>query len=440
MAGSATVTYTLLRGSGRLVKISNIWALYTLTGISADELVEVRATATADDAGTTRTATSTATFTNRAVIQPPRPVINTLPQTIGYGQPLQLSATDSDPGGTIVSRGWTASGGLGFQNANTRNARWLGARPDASGGATADYVLTYTVTDDDGQSASASFVVTVQAVQPLEAAPSAGAPTARANLGGPLGLGARPSAGDPEDAANLGGPLGLGARAAAGAPTGRAAILAPLAARGRGGAPTAELTFGLSARPTAGAPTARLSITGRTRLDARPAAGAPTGRANLGGPITLSARAERGSADVSDAGFVQATLGAAGGRPAHGAGAVPGHAHAVRAALGRRGGSVAAVHAAVRGVPERRPAHGAGSPGRTDHVLRPGVGGPADRDPLASRPAVAGAGYAVWGRGAGRVGRAIPAVEPAGYRVLPSRNCRNRIVRCRVGRCRTTRA
>ena len=288
--GDAVLAWEVRTGTGTVVKSGDLGAIYSIVNILADEAVTIRATVTVQGTGgATATAFGEVSFTVTAVKTAPRPVIGTAAQTIRAGATLQLAATDSDPGGVIVTRAWSAQGGAGtFDDAAIAGAQWTAPYPllDTA------YVLTYSVTDDDGQSASATVVITVQSVS-FAATPAAGAPTARANLDGPTTLSARASANAPTAAADLGGPTTLGARPAAGAPTARGRPFGPLAARPEAGAPSALARLaeaGLRAYPSAGRPTARLAIPGRTALSARPAAGTPTEAAHLGGPITLSAR------------------------------------------------------------------------------------------------------------------------------------------------------
>ena len=159
--GSPSLVWTVEQGTGRVVAFGTNRAIYAIVNITADDAVTIRCTATVTDSdGSTASAYGEVSFTVTAVRQAPRPVINTRAQTISAGETLQLDATDSDPGGAVVSRQWSAAGNAGsFASASTRRARWTAP---TIGTGTVDYVLTYTVTDDDGQSASATVVITVK--------------------------------------------------------------------------------------------------------------------------------------------------------------------------------------------------------------------------------------------------------------------------------------
>lgn len=84
--------------------------------------------------------------------------IETPAQTVDAGATVNLAASDSDSDGTIATRAWTATGGT-FADAAIQDAAWTAPSPAAE----TAYDLTYTVTDDDGATASATVRITVRA-------------------------------------------------------------------------------------------------------------------------------------------------------------------------------------------------------------------------------------------------------------------------------------
>ena len=267
LAASASLTWSLEQGSGRLVPFGANQAIYTLIGISAAtfaEAVEIRVAAEADDSGATRNASATASFVNRATIQPPIPVINTPPQTINAGESVQLDARDSDPGGTVVSRRWTVlPAGGAFSNAAVMRPRW--DSPDVVEAET-QYVLTYEITDDDGQTAAATVVFTVRVGNPVPSGPL----TARALLGRPIA-----------DVEAVGRPLTARARLARPAGDVEAVPDGPLAARARLGRPIADV----EAVPQ---PLVARALLRDIRVDEGPLPDGPlVARALLGRPVGL---------------------------------------------------------------------------------------------------------------------------------------------------------
>ena len=114
--------------------------------------VQVRARNVAGAGGWSTSATFT---TNR----PPQVTIVTAAQVVNSRTRIRLSATVSDPDGTIASTAWASTGGR-FVNSSVVNAIWdapVARATDVS------YTLTLTATDDDGDSTSASVTITVRA-------------------------------------------------------------------------------------------------------------------------------------------------------------------------------------------------------------------------------------------------------------------------------------
>ena len=114
--------------------------------------VQVRARNVAGAGGWSDSAVFT---TNR----PPQVTIATAAQVVNSRTRIQLSATVSDPDGTIASTAWASTGGR-FVNTSVVNAIWdapVARATDVS------YTLTLTATDDDGDSTSASVIITVRA-------------------------------------------------------------------------------------------------------------------------------------------------------------------------------------------------------------------------------------------------------------------------------------
>ena len=174
----ATVAYqwSLLHGPGRVVPFRQN-ALYAITNVRVTTDIQVQAVATVTlSDGTRETETAVVDFKITPVFNPPRPIINTRPHTVNRGDVVRLQASDSDLGGSVVRRQWTATGGA-FANAAVQDAVWTAPEPVDE----TDYVLTYTVTDDDGQQASATVTITVRGGPvPKEAA------EAKARVGRPL--------------------------------------------------------------------------------------------------------------------------------------------------------------------------------------------------------------------------------------------------------------
>ena len=96
----------------------------------------------------------------------PSAAIATQAQTIDAGTSLQLAATDSDSDGSIAKRQWTGSGT--FSDVTIQRPTWTAPSPARQ----TAYDLTYTVTDDDGATASATVRITVRAVVPIADAPT----------------------------------------------------------------------------------------------------------------------------------------------------------------------------------------------------------------------------------------------------------------------------
>ena len=137
----------------RVVEFSNA-GFAALGNVQADTLATIRYTVTVQDSdGTTDTAHGEVSFTVAVDRRDPNVRIDTVSQAIAGLSVLQLQATDSDTGGFVVSRRWTATevGGDGtdlggFVNATVQDARWRAPQPQDD----TNYELTITVTDDDG--------------------------------------------------------------------------------------------------------------------------------------------------------------------------------------------------------------------------------------------------------------------------------------------------
>ena len=87
----------------------------------------------------------------------PTVTITTAAQTVDAGGVVSLSATSSDPDGTVDTYAWTGMGY--FVDAAVEDATWQAPYP----GSQTTYTLTLTVTDNDGNMADATVDMTVRA-------------------------------------------------------------------------------------------------------------------------------------------------------------------------------------------------------------------------------------------------------------------------------------
>ena len=161
---SATYAWSVVLGDGRVVGLGNNRALYAVPNVDQNTAIRVRVEGTFTDDDGSVTATATEDFTVTAVTTPPRVTIQTPAQTVNAGAVVQLRASASDPGGLVASQQWTATlvgqslPQGAFNNANALNPRWTAPTP----GVQTAYLLTCTVTDDDGLTASATVLITVR--------------------------------------------------------------------------------------------------------------------------------------------------------------------------------------------------------------------------------------------------------------------------------------
>ena len=162
-SGIPSYAWEVLAGSGRVVGVGT-GAIYALPNVAEDEATRIRVTVTAEnDDGEAITARAEASFTVQAVKNPPRVVIDTPAQVINAGAVLQLQATVTDPGGRVVSHQWTATivGDAvprgNFSASRDEDPTWSSPKPAVE----TVYALTLTATDDDGQSASRTVLITV---------------------------------------------------------------------------------------------------------------------------------------------------------------------------------------------------------------------------------------------------------------------------------------
>ena len=118
----------------------------------------LRFTATDDDGAT---AFSEITITVRIVVVPnvpPTVGILTQDRIVNSGEIINLEAISSDSDGIISQKDWTGGGVFGTPNED--NTSWTAPSPMVL----TQYVLTYSVTDDDGGVATDTVTITVRAV------------------------------------------------------------------------------------------------------------------------------------------------------------------------------------------------------------------------------------------------------------------------------------
>ena len=155
--GDPSFTWTLQSGVGRVRAISANRAGYVPGNVRADTLVTVRCTVEVTLRDRTRdTSFGEASFTVQQVSRPPLVTIPTPDQLVYRNQSVQLDSTFTDVGGVLATHAWTATGGT-FNRVNVQNPIWTAPVPRT----TTTYIITYTGTDDDGDSASASVMFTV---------------------------------------------------------------------------------------------------------------------------------------------------------------------------------------------------------------------------------------------------------------------------------------
>ena len=166
--GDPVLTWSIAPNEGRLIPFRGTSALWAIPNLQANTEYTIRLDVLVTDAdGTQATGTGTDTFTVTAVRNPPRPVIRTAPQTITAGQTIQLDASDSDPGGVVTGRAWDVvpvadqPQGWVWADSNGRRPRWTAPR-NGPGGRPVPFALRYTITDDDGETASATVTISVQ--------------------------------------------------------------------------------------------------------------------------------------------------------------------------------------------------------------------------------------------------------------------------------------
>ena len=111
----------------------------------------------ADDQGSTASATTSVTV-NAPVSSPPTNSCSANPKAVTLGGTAAITARASSPEGRPLTYGWSASSGTISGNGNT-------ATLNTSGAAAGSITVTCKVADDQGRSASATTVVTVNVVQ-----------------------------------------------------------------------------------------------------------------------------------------------------------------------------------------------------------------------------------------------------------------------------------
>ena len=220
-------------------------------------------------------------------IAPPNRLSSAIPED---GQDLIASVENFDPafvleaGGRRLELPGPGVAGIVFRDPNERYFYNVGGQGQQA------FMTAYFALTQVQRNATKLTITDETLVQPLRGNnPSAGTPKSSARLLAPLA--GKASGGDPSARLQLGGPLGLSGRAAAGTPEARGRVLAPLAARAAGGGSTARgrTLAPFSARPRAGAPMSRAELVYGFR--GHSSAGIPSARLQLGGPLTLSGRA-----------------------------------------------------------------------------------------------------------------------------------------------------
>ena len=237
--------------SGMRIFSFGSFAIATIPNIDANTTATIRCTVTvADEDGTGEaTAHDDIDITLEARIAAPTALIVTQAQTVNSNEVIQLGATDSDPGGVIVSRAWTAPavGGV-FGTANQRNTSWRAPQLVTD----TKITLTYTVTDDQGQTGSDTVEMTVRGG--ARAVLTSGSPTVEAKGAG-VALSASRTGAPTADAIAIPGILPR--RLRSGDPEVTALVVPGILAQLRSGAPIVDANLGIIAEFKSGSPTVR---------------------------------------------------------------------------------------------------------------------------------------------------------------------------------------
>ena len=169
-------------GGGTFANASALDTTWTApAATSTAQSITLTLTAT-DGAGSSDTATVSASVrANQA------PDVSVAPEsaTVGGGARLTLDGTATDPEGTRMTYAWTSNGGGAFANASAIDTAWTAPAATSS---VQNVVLTLTVTDAGGESATATVDVTVP--ERTNTAPTVSATTSvsRVNGGGTVRL------------------------------------------------------------------------------------------------------------------------------------------------------------------------------------------------------------------------------------------------------------